>query len=86
SFWVASGADCKGKPFKSLTQGDVDLSLIPRVDAAAKEPESDGNSAVFAARLKEALEADVSDVRISKRLVSSAVCLVAPGHGPDLGL
>ncbi|NJO56723.1 MAG: molecular chaperone HtpG, partial [Rhodospirillales bacterium] len=40
----------------------------------------------LAARLKEALGAAVSDVKVSTRLVSSAVCLVAPGSGPDLML
>ena len=87
SFWVTGGGDYKGKPFKSLTQGDVDLSLIekreetppPAADAADK-------AQALVAAFKEALGSDVSDVRISKRLVSSAVCLVAPGQGPDLSL
>ena len=87
AFWVAAGADYKGKPFKSLTQGDVDLSLIPLVDAATPPPpEASGDAAALAAKFKEALGADVSDVRVSKRLVTSAVCLVAPGGGPDLSL
>jgi molecular chaperone HtpG len=86
AFWVTAGADYKGKPFKSLTQGDVDLSLIPLLDSAAKPAENNGSATVLAAKFKEALGADVSDVRVSKRLVSSAVCLVAPGQGPDLGL
>lgn len=87
AFWVAAGADFKGKPFKSLTQGDVDLSLIPLVDSAAPPPaEASGDAAALAVKFKEALGGDVSDVRVSKRLVTSAVCLVAPGGGPDLNL
>ncbi|MEQ1694491.1 MAG: molecular chaperone HtpG [Hyphomicrobiaceae bacterium] len=87
AFWVAAGADYKGKPFKSLTQGDVDLSLIPLVDSATPPPvDAGGDAAALAVKFKEALGADVSDVRVSKRLVTSAVCLVAPGGGPDLSL
>jgi molecular chaperone HtpG len=33
--------------------------------------------------MKERLAARVADVRVSKRLAESAVCLVAPDHGPD---
>ena len=86
SFWVAGRADYKGKPFKSLTQGEVDLSLVPLLDTSAAAPEASGKAAILAARMKEALGDTVSDVKVSKRLVTSAVCLVAPGQGPDLGL
>ncbi len=87
AFWVAAGADFKGKPFKSLTQGDVDLSLIALADTATPPPvEASGDAAALAVKFKEALGGDVSDVRVSKRLVTSAVCLVAPGGGPDLSL
>ena len=87
AFWVAAGADFKGKPFKSLTQGDVDLSLIALADTAIPPlVEASGDAAALAVKFKEALGGDVSDVRVSKRLVTSAVCLVAPGGGPDLSL
>lgn len=87
AFWVAAGADYKGRPFKSLTQGDVDLSLVPLADSAAPPPtDASGDAAALAEKFKEALGGDVSDVRVSKRLVTSAVCLVAPGGGPDLSL
>ena len=86
SFWVTMRPDYKGKPFTSLTQGDVDLSLVPLLEGERKEPEADGKAAVLAARFKEALGDKVSDVKLSKRLVTSAVCLVAPKSGPDLML
>jgi molecular chaperone HtpG len=86
SFWVTMRPDFEGKPLKSLSQGMVDLTLVPLVDDTKPAAETSGKVAVLAARLKEALADKVSDVKVSSRLVSSAVCLVAPGAGPDLQL
>jgi molecular chaperone HtpG len=83
SFWVTSGVDYDGKPFKSVTQGLADLSLIPLVDG--EKPAAAASDAVsrFIAFVKETLGDVVSDVRASDRLTTSAVCLVAPEHGMD---
>jgi len=82
SFWI-TGADYEGKPFKSVTQGLADLSLIPLPDGA--EPVAAASEQVngFIAFVKETLGDAVSDVRASDRLTESAVCLVAPEHGMD---
>ncbi len=96
-YWTTLGLDFDGKPLKSLSQGDVDLSSVnpaenaENVEAEKSEGaknEDDGTAAGdgFITMLKETLGEKVSDVRASKRLVDSAVCLVAPGMGPDLGL
>jgi molecular chaperone HtpG len=86
-FWTSAAPGFEAKPLKSLTQGDVDLSLIPLLDSGGKETkEPPAESKGLIDGLKGALGDRVSDVRISKRLVASAVCLVAPGRGPDLGL
>ncbi|BAV46673.1 heat shock protein 90 [Mesorhizobium loti] len=84
SFWVTMAPDFDGKPFKSVTQGVAELSDIPLLDDAKKPdaaatPEVDG----FLAFVKTALGDAVSDVKASDRLTESAVCLVAPEHGPD---
>jgi molecular chaperone HtpG len=82
---MAPGFD--GKPLKSLTHGDVDLSLVPLLDEAAPKAEAASESTKSAiAAIKTALGDAVADVRESRRLVDSASCLVAPGSGPDLGL
>jgi molecular chaperone HtpG len=83
SFWVTSGLDYQGKPFKSVTQGLADLSLIPLIEG--EQPTAAVSDAVngFIAFVKEALGEAVSDVRASDRLTESAVCLVAPEHGMD---
>ena len=84
SFWVTAGVDFEGKPFKSVTQGAADLDLIPLLDGTTPQtPDVDGPVGEFIGFLKQALGADVSDVRASGRLTESAVCLVAPERGMD---
>jgi molecular chaperone HtpG len=84
SFWVGLGASFDGKPFKSVTQGAADLALIQRLDANHEPvPEIDKAVTAFLAFIKTTLAEAVSDVRLSDRLTDSAVCLVAPEHGPD---
>jgi molecular chaperone HtpG len=84
SFWVTAGLDYEGKPFKSVTQGGADLSLIPSLDSNT-DPVAAPSEAVasFIASLKSMLAEKVADVRISERLTESPVCLVAPESGLD---
>ncbi|MDB5617363.1 molecular chaperone HtpG [Tardiphaga sp.] len=84
AFWTSMPTDFEGKPLKSLSQGEVDLDLVPRIDEEAKDdskPETD--EAATIAVIKDALGDRVSDVKASTRLTTSASCLVAGGHGPD---
>jgi molecular chaperone HtpG len=84
-FWTSLGLSFEGKPLKSLTQGEADLSSIPVEGEAKPEPKADDIASLLAA-MKDALGAEVSDVRASKLLVTSAACLVAAEGGPDRGL
>ena len=84
AFWTSTPTDFEGKPLKSLSQGEVNLDLVPRIDEEPKDesaPETDEASTI--AVIKEALGERVSDVKASTRLTTSASCLVAGGHGPD---
>jgi len=83
SFWVTAGADYEGKPFKSVTQGLADLSLIALPEGDKQEEAATQASEGFISFVKEVLKDDVSDVRPSERLTESAVCLVASEHGMD---
>jgi molecular chaperone HtpG len=84
SFWVRSGLDTQGKPFKSVTQGAADLSLIPLPEGAeTPKAEASDEVAAFLAFVKEVLGDAVSDVRASDRLTDSAVCLVASDGALD---
>ena len=86
-FWTQGLGDYKKKPFKSVTRGAADLDKIAPVekkDAAPEKPEGDVASLV--ALLKLTLGEAVKDVRASKRLTDSAVCLVADEHDMDMHL
>jgi molecular chaperone HtpG len=87
-FWLPEIGDFKGKKLKSLTKSDVDLSKIAGGEEPKKEqtPEDQAILDKLVAKLKLALGEHVEDVRVSKRLKESAVCLVAPDQGMDLRL
>jgi molecular chaperone HtpG len=87
AFWTSAPLEFGGKPFKSLSQGDVDFALIPLLDAKSddqKQPDAD--EAATIAVIRDTLGARVSDVRASQRLTSSASCLVAGGQARDRAL
>jgi molecular chaperone HtpG len=87
AFWTSAPMDVEGKPLKSLSQGDLNLDLIPLVDEDKKdEPKSETDEAATLAVIKEALGDRVSDVKASTRLTTSASCLIAGGFGPDRAL
>jgi molecular chaperone HtpG len=84
AFWTSAPLDFDGKPLKSLSQGDIDLSLVPLLDDSKKdEAKSDADEANIIAAIKLNLGDRVSDVRASQRLTVSASCLVAGSQGPD---
>ncbi len=85
ALWTALPLDFEGKRLKSLSQGEVDFSLVPVLEPAAgadAEPKPAAADEVIAA-VKAALGERVADVRPSQRLTDSAACLVASGQGPD---
>jgi len=85
AFWTSMPTDFEGKPLKSLSQGDLNLDLIPRLDDQdeAKQDEPVADEAATIAVIKAALGERVSDVKASTRLTSSASCLVADSQGPS---
>ena len=84
AFWTSARPDFDGKPLKSLSQGDVDFSLIPLLNDSKEDgsrPAADEANIIAAIKLN--LGDRVSDVRASQRLTASASCLVAGSQGPD---
>jgi len=83
AFWTIMPSDYEGKPLKSLSQGDVDFSLVPLLDKdAAPADASDADKDVLKS-VKDALGEQVSEVRASQRLTDSPACLVASAGGRD---
>ncbi|HOO81319.1 MAG TPA: molecular chaperone HtpG [Alphaproteobacteria bacterium] len=80
-FWLQNVSDYKGKSFKSVTKGDINLgkNKDEKKDEKSTETHKD-----LLENLKKLLEDDVSEVRISNRLTDSPVCLVAPEGGVDM--
>ncbi|MEA2840152.1 MAG: molecular chaperone HtpG [Methylobacteriaceae bacterium] len=84
TFWVSTAVGYDGKPFKSVTQGSVDISSIAMAEGQEAPASSDikPEVATLLALMKQTI-GDVEDVRASERLSDSPVCLIAPEHGPD---
>jgi molecular chaperone HtpG len=87
-FWLQEVKDYQSHPLRSLTRGDLDLSTVQGDAEPARTDEALGDVELkrLIARLKASLGEDVTDIRVSKRLRDSAVCLVAEDHGLDLRL
>ncbi|MBV9220918.1 MAG: molecular chaperone HtpG [Methylobacteriaceae bacterium] len=85
AFWVSTALGFEGKPFKSVTQGDIDIKAIPLIEGAAA-PAAERPSpevATLLAFFKQTLAEAVEDVKSSDRLAQSPACLIAPSFGPD---
>jgi molecular chaperone HtpG len=88
AIWTSMTLDFGGKPLKSLSQGEVDFSLVPLVEQAADAqaeaaPATAVDEAAVIAAVKAALVERVSEVRPSQRLTDSPACLVAVKGGFD---
>lgn len=66
-------------PFKSIQQGEIDIDKDKKKEVKKQEKEHK----TFLDALKETLKDDVKDVKLSTRLTSSPVCIVA-GEGVSL--
>ncbi|WP_420403888.1 molecular chaperone HtpG [Nisaea sp.] len=95
-FWLqAMFEGYEGKPFKSITRGSADLDAVKggaddKPEDAKKDEEAKQDAgaeiAPLIASLKLALGEAVKDVRESKRLTDSPVCLIADEGDMDINL
>ena len=87
-FWVRSMDKFEGKILKSITRGAAELDKIEGEDKAEDKPDDADTSALdnLIAAIKLELGEDVKDVRPSKRLTDSSVCLVADEDDMDVNL
>ncbi len=77
-FWLQQVSEFKGKTFKSVTKGDIDF------DKKDGEKKEENTPTDLTKALSDLLKDEVSDVRISKRLTDSPVCLVASENAVDM--
>ena len=80
SFWTSSTPSYKENNFKSVTQGIDDLDKLGKKTEEDTNEKSVDSLLVF---LKEKLKEKVKDVRVSKRLTDSPVCLVGDEGAMD---
>lgn len=86
-FWLQHITEFDSKPFKSITRGSADLDQIDAdetKDDAEKTDEADLSDLIGA--IKAELGEAVKDVRPSKRLTDSPVCLIADDGDMDVNL
>lgn len=93
-FWLQSVLDYKDVPFQSITKGDVDFDNLDNGNKTNNNDENkedtkddkETNPAVSAliTKMQELLKDKIHNVRKSKRLTDSPVCLVAPDSGVDM--
>ncbi|QXU52855.1 molecular chaperone HtpG [Rhodococcus sp. LW-XY12] len=75
--WVTSVPEFEGKRFQSIAKGDVDLGTEDEKKAAeAEREEKEKEFGDLLSWMKETLEEQVKDVRLSSRLTSSPACIV----------
>ncbi|MBV6633728.1 MAG: molecular chaperone HtpG [Alphaproteobacteria bacterium] len=91
-FWIPTVIQYQDKAFKSVTRAGADLDQINaekkegEAEKPAEETKTDGAVDLLAATLKVALGEAVKDVRASKRLTDSPVCLVSDDGDLDLNI
>ncbi len=89
-FWPTSVSEYQGKKFKSVTRAGQDLSKWPLEDEKSKKKDTEETPAADLASLialmKLTLGEHVKDVRESKRLTDSPVCLAADEGDIDIHL
>ncbi|MEM7070923.1 MAG: molecular chaperone HtpG, partial [Pseudomonadota bacterium] len=85
-FWSKMIPDYKGKKFVSITQSEIDLGHIKgQSDSQPEAPKLEENKGIeLSEAIKAILQGKVSDVRVSKRLTTSPICLIAAEGGQDL--
>lgn len=87
-FWLQHVTEFEGKPFKSITRGAADLDNIAeeKKDENSKENVETPDIADLIASIKLELGDAIKDVRPSKRLTDSPVCLIADDGDMDVNM
>ncbi len=85
-FCIEALREYEGKQFHSISRGDLDLDDEESKEVKKEAEEIAKSNDDMIKDIKEALSGKVADVKVSNRLKSSAVCLVADEQGPSLSM
>ena len=85
-FAIESLHEYDGKSFHSVSRGDLDLDDDTFKEEKKKNEDLAKDNEGLLQDVKKALESKVVDVRLSNRLKSGAVCLVADAAGPSVAM
>lgn len=83
-FWVTVAIPYKDKEFISVTRENIDLGETSDVEEKEDEKKSEDNDQSLINFFKEILGAKVKDVKISKKLTDSPVCLTVDAMSMDI--
>ncbi len=83
-FCIETIREYDSKPFQSISRGDFDLDDAESQEVKKETEEIQKDNDDLMKDVKEVLGDKVADVKVSSRLKSSAVCLVADQNGPSL--
>ena len=85
--WVVSAlTEFDGKPLRSVTKGDLDLSAIAGAEGKPDESRQAQEFTPLLERIQAALKDRASAVRLTHRLTDSPACLVSDEHGMSTNL
>ncbi|MEU6356275.1 molecular chaperone HtpG [Streptomyces sp. NPDC047072] len=78
--WVDAVGEFEGKRLRSVAKGEIDLAAEDGEEADEEREKRTESYAGLLAWMKEQLEEDVKDVRLSTRLTVSPACVVSDAH------
>lgn len=85
-FWLQHITEFEGKQLKSITRGAADLDQVQSDEKPQEEKSEEADLSALIAVIKVELGETVKDVRPSKRLTDSPVCLIADEGDMDVNL
>lgn len=85
-FTIEAIREYEGKSFHSISRGDLDLGDAESEEAKKETEEIQKTNDNLLKDIKEVLGDKVAEVKVSSRLKSGAVCLVADEAGPSLSM
>ena len=85
-FTIETLREYEGKKFHSISRGDLDLDDAESQEAKKETEDIQKKNDDLLKDVKEALGDRVAEVKLTSRLKSSAVCLVADAMGPSLSM